>query len=124
MTEADYLLIANEYVNTQFVFFSVLFTLETAILVAGYLVSEKLTGIMSLTLLTLYSLAMAWVSGAIYAHSVTISGFVAKIKISEFDFNWHPIVATEGGFSSFFMTLVMFSYLATIFFYLYMANKT
>ncbi|MFK7865475.1 MAG: hypothetical protein AB8B95_14765 [Pseudohongiellaceae bacterium] len=118
MTEADYLLIANEYINTSFMLVSVLFSLVSAFLPSSHLVAKSLNKVVSGLLILLYSLAYYWIGSVTINSNIQISGFVTKMQGSEFDFTWSPIVSISGDIII-AAVLVPVTYLASLAFFVY-----
>lgn len=118
MTEADYLLLANEYINTSFMLVSVLFSLVSAFLLSSHLVAKSLNKVVSGLLVLLYSLAYFWIGSATINSNIQIVGFVNKMRESEFDFAWSPIFSISGDITI-AAVLVPVTYLASIAFFIY-----
>ena len=118
MTEADYLIIANEYVNTTFMLFGILFSLISAFLTVSYLAGKNFSALVSGVLLLLYTMSYFFVGGAIINSNFQMAAFIEKMNASEFDFSWTVFDTVDTEFIA-ANTLVILSYIFTIIFFLY-----
>jgi ABC-type uncharacterized transport system permease subunit len=119
VSEAEYLSLMNEYINSVFFLVSVLFSLLFSFLLVCYFAARKLDFIVSGILLAIYSAAYFFIGGATINGNRQISSFANKMRATEFDFSWAQfmeldteIVIGNG--------LVIMSYIASLCFFFYM----
>ena len=129
MSEADYLLIFNEYNNTMINFFSVYLSIVTAFLIVTYLVGAKLEKVVAVILVFLYCLASFWLILAVIAHFMTMTAHVHNMReaINQgIDFSYH-FAAGRQGMETLFAILVIATpiagYLVSLYFFYYTRKK-
>ena len=122
MTEAEYLLIMNEYINTSFMLVSVLLSLVSAFLLASYLAADKFNTVVSGVLVVMYSTAFFWIGGATIDSNSQILGFADKMRATDFDFSWAGFMNLDVKILV-AKALVVASYFATLFFFFYLRHQ-
>ena len=116
MSEAEYLSLMNEYVNTSFMLVSVLLSLISAFLVVSYLSADKFSRVITAVFLFMYATAYAWVGGATIASNDHIANFTEKMSASGIDFSWANFMHIESPLLL-ANALVIVSFFASIFFF-------
>ena len=116
MSEAEYLSLMNDYINTSFMLVSVLLSLVSAFLVVSYLSADKFNRVITSTLLFMYTAAYVWVGGATIASNDHIASFAEKMHSSGIDFSWANFAHIE---TPLFLAdaLVIAGFFASIFFF-------
>ena len=122
MTEAEYLAIMNEYINTSFQLVSVLLTLISAFLIVSYLAADKFNSVVSGILLLMYSTAYFWIGGATIDANSQILAFAQKMRTAEFDFSWAEFFDLDVKIMV-AKLVVIASYLASMFFFFYLRHQ-
>ena len=123
MSEAEYLTLMNEYINTSFMLVSVLLSLVTAFLIVSYLASDKFNSVVAGLLVIMYSAAYFWIGGATIDANLQILAFTGKMRASGIDFTWARFMNLDEKVL-FANTLVVFAgYLVSIFFFFYLRHQ-
>jgi ABC-type uncharacterized transport system permease subunit len=119
VSEAEYLGLMNEYINSAFLLVSVLFSLLFSFLLVCYFAARRLDFIVSGILLAIYSAAYFFIGGATINGNRQIASFANKMRATEFDFSWAQFMQldTELLIGN---SLVIMSYVASIGFFFYM----
>ena len=116
MSEAEYLSLMNEYINTSFMLVSVLLSLISAFLIVSFLSADKFNRIITATLLFMYTTAYVWIGGATIASNNHIVSFAEKMQSSGIDFTWASFMHVESALLL-ANALVIASFFASIFFF-------
>ena len=131
MTDYELLSIFIEFINTTWTIFATYVSVVFAFLVAGYLVSKKLSSSIVSTVVTLYTLVAFWSIFALNRNVVAIGAAVAEINRAILEdgssLGWLPAIASADFLTPvipFLVTsLAIVAYLGSIFFFFYQRKR-
>ena len=132
MTDYELLSIFIEFINTTWAIFATYVSIVFAFLVAGYLVSKKLSSTIVSIVVTLYTLVAFWSVFALNRNVIAIGATVAEINRAvqegESSLGWVPGVAAADFMTPLIPALVtglaVVAYVGSIFFFFYQRNST
>jgi hypothetical protein len=123
MTEAEHLLVMNEYINTSFMLVSVLLSLVSAFLLVSYLASDKFNTVVAGVLVVMYSAAYFWIGGATIDANLQVLAFTDKMRASGIDFSWARFMNLDEKVFFANAMVVLAGYVASLFFFFYLRHQ-